>query len=118
MFALTKSMRYYLCPGSVDLRKGIYSLYQIAKLELKRNPLSGEIFLFLSKNKRSIKILHWENDGFLLYHKKLVQGTYEMPQNTLFRGDYSIEWRTLVLMMEGVSMRSAKLRKRFETGLK
>jgi hypothetical protein len=118
MFALTPSMSYYLSPCVVDMRKGIYSLYQIARSELKRNPLSGEVFIFLGKNRRCIKVLHWENDGFLLYHKKLERGTYEVPQNTSSRDDYSIEWRTFVLMMEGVSMGSAKFRKRFVNGLK
>jgi transposase len=118
MFALTKSMSYYLCPGRVDMRKGIYSLYQIIKSELKRNPLSGEVFMFLGKNRRCIKILLWEKDGFLLYHKKLERGAYEIPENPLFRGDYSVEWRTFVLMMEGVSMRAARFRKRFDGGLK
>ena len=118
MFALTKSMSYYLSPGSIDMRKGIYSLYQIVKSELKRNPLSGEVFIFLGKNRRCIKILLWEKDGFLLYHKKLERDTYEMPQKPSFRDDYSIEWRTFVLMMEGVSIRSAKFRRRFGTCLK
>ena len=118
MFALTKSMRYYLAPGSVDMRKGIYSLYQIVRSALKRNPLSDEFFIFLSKNKRCLKILHWEDDGFLLYHKRLEQGTYETPKNHVFNGIYSIEWRTFVLMMEGVSMRTAKFRKRFVNVLK
>jgi len=118
MFALTKSMHYYLSPGVVDMRKGIYSLYQIVKSELKRNPLSGEVFIFLGKNYRCLKVLHWENDGFLLYHKKLERGTYEAPKYHLFKGDCSIEWRTFVLMMEGVSMGSAKFRKRFVNGLK
>jgi hypothetical protein len=118
MFALTKSMRFYLSPGAIDMRKGIYSLYQIVKSELKRNPLSGEIFIFLSKNRRCIKIFHWENDGFLLYHKKLVIGAYEMPLKPSFEGVYSIEWRTFVLMMEGVSMRSAKFLRRFDNSVK
>jgi len=117
MFGLTKSMSYYLCPGAVDMRKGIYSLYQIIKSEMKRNPLSGEVFIFLGKNRRCIKILHWEKDGFLLYHKKLEKGTYEMPQNALFKGSYSVEWRTFVLILEGVSIRSAKFRRRFENAL-
>ena len=111
-------MSYYLSPEGIDMRKGIYSLYQIVKSELKRNPLSGEVFIFLGKNRRCIKILHWEKDGFLLYHKKLERGTYEMPQNTSFKGEYSIEWRTFILMMEGVSIRSAKFLKRFDNGLK
>jgi len=85
-------MSYYLSPAWVDMRKGIYSLYQIVKSELMRNPLSGEVFIFLGKNRRCIKILHWEKDGFLLYHKKLERGAYEMPQNASFKGDYGIEW--------------------------
>src|SRR5215469_7182306 len=114
MFALTKSMSYYLSPGIIDMRKGIYSLYQIVKSELKRNPLSGEVFIFLGKNRRCIKILLWEKDGFLLYHKKLEKGAYEMPLKPSIRDDCSIEWRTFVLMMEGVVMRSAKFRRRFD----
>jgi len=47
MFALTSSMNYYLCPHDVDLRKGIYSLYQLVRSDMGRNPLSGEVFLFL-----------------------------------------------------------------------
>jgi hypothetical protein len=100
------------------MRKGFYALYQIIKSEMKRNPLSGEVFIFLGKNRRCIKILHWEKDGFLLYHKKLEKGAYEIPLKRLYKGDYGIEWRTFVLMLEGVSMRSAKFRKRFETCLK
>jgi len=67
------------------MRKGIYSLYQIVKSEMKRNPLSGEVFIFLEKNRRCIKILHWEKDGFLLYHKKLEKDTYEAPLNSTYK---------------------------------
>ena len=34
MFALTSSMAYYLCPHDVDMRKGIYSLYQLVKSDM------------------------------------------------------------------------------------
>jgi transposase len=118
MFALTKSMSYYLCPGCVDMPKGIYSLYQIVKSEMKRNPLSGDVFIFLGKNRRCIKILHWEKDGFLLYHKKLEKGSYEIPLNYSHKDCYAVDWRTFILMMEGVSMRSAEFRKRFDRYLK
>jgi len=118
MFALTKSMSYYLCAGSVDMRGGIYSLYQIVKSQMKRNPLSGEVFIFLGKNRRCIKILHWEKDGFLLYHKKLEKGTYELPLKSSFKGGYDVDWQTFILMMEGVAMHSVKFRKRFGRCLK
>lgn len=116
MFALTSSMSYYLCPHYVDMRKGIYCLYQLVKNDLKRNPLSGEVFLFVGKNRSLIKILHWEKDGFVLYTKKLEIGTFEIPRFNPAEGQYEMTWTRFILIMEGVSIRSAKYRKRFGVG--
>lgn len=114
MFALTESMSYYLCPSYVDMRKGIYSLYELIKSDMGRNPLSGEVFLFVGKNRSAIKLLHWENDGFVLYYKRLEEGTFEIPRFDPHSGHYQMKWKTFVLIMEGVSIRSAKCRRRFE----
>jgi len=117
MFALTSSMVFYLCPHDVDMRKGIYSLYQLVKSDMGRNPLSGEVFLFLGKNRAMIKILHWQKDGFILYTKKLERGTFEVPCFNPDSGQYEMKWATFVLIMEGVRLRSARYRKRFVMGL-
>jgi hypothetical protein len=113
MFALTSSMTYLFCSRRMDMRKGIYSLYQYIKSEMGRNPLSGEVYLFWGKKRDTIKILHWENDGFLLYIKKLERGTFEALCFNLDSNCYEMKWSTFVLIMEGVSIRSAKYRKRF-----
>jgi hypothetical protein len=44
MFALTSSMAYYLCPHDVDMRKGIYSLYQLVKSDMGKKPLVRRSF--------------------------------------------------------------------------
>jgi len=113
MFALTSSMTYFICPHCVDMRKGIYSLYNHVKSEMHRNPLSGEVYLFFGKNRDTVKILHWAHDGFVLYIKKLERGTFEMPCYNPASGSYEMKWSTFVLIMEGVSIRSAKFRKRY-----
>jgi hypothetical protein len=113
MFALTSGMTYFLCGRCIDMRKGIYSLYQYIKSEMHRNPLSGEVYLFLGRNRDTIKILHWENDGFVLYIKKLERGTFEAPDFNPNSSCYEMKWSTFVLIMEGVFIRSAKYRKRF-----
>ncbi len=113
MFALTSSMNYYLCPHDVDLRKGIYSLYQLVRSDMGRNPLSGEVFLFLGKTRVMIKILHWQQDGFMLYTKKLERGTFEVPRFNPGSGQYEMKWATFVLIMEGVRLQSVQYRQRF-----
>jgi hypothetical protein len=40
------------------------------------NPLSGHIFVFLSKRRDRIKLLFWDSNGFALYYKRLERGTY------------------------------------------
>lgn len=113
MFALTSSMNYYLCPHYVDMRKGLYSLYQLVKSDIGRNPLSGEVFLFLGKNRDTLKILHWQKDGFILYIKKLEKGQFEVPRFNPGNGSYEMKWATFVLIIEGVQVCSAKYHKRF-----
>lgn len=113
MFGLTSSMSYYLCPHYVDMRKGIYSLYQIVRSDMGRDPLSGEVFLFFGRKKDTIKILNWQKDGFVLYIKKLEQGTFEAPCFNPDSDNYGMKWATFVLIMEGVAISSAKYRKRF-----
>jgi transposase len=117
MFALTSSMSYYLCPQDVDMRKGIYSLYQLVRSEMNRNPLSGEVFLFFGKNKGMIKILHWDKDGFILYTKRLEKGTFEVPRFNPGSGQYEMKWATFILIMEGVKLQSARYRNRLKIGL-
>ncbi|MDR0795799.1 MAG: IS66 family insertion sequence element accessory protein TnpB [Tannerella sp.] len=106
-------MTYFLCTSRMDMRKGIYSLYQYVKTEMQRNPLSGEVYLFFGRHRDTIKILHWEQGGFVLYVKKLERGTFEVPRINSLSGSYEMKWSTFVLIMEGVSIGSATYRKRF-----
>lgn len=113
MFALTQSMNYYLCSQPIDMRKGIYSLYNLVKHTMHHNPLSGEVYLFVGARKKTIKILHWEQGGFVLYQKKLEQGTFELPVYQGTQAATELQWRQFILMIEGISLQSAKYNKRF-----
>ena len=38
---------------------------------MQSNACSGDIFIFLNRNRTHIKLLLWEQDGFSLYYKRL-----------------------------------------------
>ena len=78
-----------------------------------RNPLSGEVFLFMGRRRDTMKILHWDKDGFVLYIKKLERGTFEAIRFNPENRSYEMKWSTFVLIMEGVLISSEKFRKRF-----
>jgi len=109
MFSLTSSHQYYLYAAPADMRKSFDSLSGILQNNLGRNPTSGEVYIFLNRRCSQIKLLHWENGGFVLYYKRLEVGNFERPPII----DGSLTWPQLVMMIEGVSQKDIKMRKRF-----
>ncbi|WP_259321155.1 IS66 family insertion sequence element accessory protein TnpB, partial [Phocaeicola vulgatus] len=76
-------------------------------------PISGDVFLFFGKNRQSVKILRWDGDGFLLYYKRLEGGSFELPTFNPHIGNYEISYQILSFILNGVSLKSVRLRKCF-----
>jgi transposase len=102
MFSLNDSQRFYLYTPATDMRKGFDSLAGLVLEGMGRNPLSGEVFIFLNRERTTIKLLHWERGGLVLYHKRLERGRFTLPQVDNHTQSCSMEWRDLVLMVEGI----------------
>lgn len=79
MLGLNPSMRFYLCEGPVDMRKGIFTLAELVRKIMGKEPSAGDIFIFLSKDRRNIKILHHDTGGYVLYWKKLDKDRFLLP---------------------------------------
>ena len=67
------------------------------------------------KNRQSVKLLKWDNDGFLLYQKRLERGSFEMPRKNADTGYYELSWETFSFIMSGISLESVQFRKRYRT---
>ena len=89
------------------MRKSFDGLSGLVRSGLERDPLSGDVYVFVNRRRTHIKLLVWDRSGFVLYYKRLEQGTFEMPEPG------RLSWRQLVLMLEGVSLKSARYRKRY-----
>lgn len=76
---------------------------------MQRNPMSGEVFVFLNRNRTHMKLLHWEQGGFVLYYKRLESGTFPPPGTKI--GELS--WSDLVLMVEGIQVVKSIRKKRY-----
>ena len=109
MLSLTHACWYYLYHSPCDMRFGIYSLSGLVTNELGANPLSGDVFVFIGKRGNQVRLLQWDRDGFALYIKKLEQGTFEWPAGEEMR----LTSHQMVLLMEGVMLKSVRLRKRY-----
>ena len=84
------------------MRKSFNGLSGLVINELKRSPISGEVFIFLNRKRTHLKMLHWESGGFVLYYKRLEKGTFSAPE---IYDNGEISWWDLVLMIEGISVK-------------
>lgn len=112
------SGRIYLCTSPTDMRKGFDTLAALVKEFLGQDPLSGHLFLFISRGKDRLKILHWDAGGFILWYKRLEQGTFRMPRATSDAAGVELKASELAMMLEGIDLRSIKRSKRMELGTK
>ena len=110
MITFSPAQRYFLYREPTDMRKSFDGLCGLVTSGLCRDPLSGEVFVFINRRRTHIKLLVWDRSGFVLYYKRLEQGTFEMPTGPQAG---PLSWQQLVLMLEGVSLKSARYRKRY-----
>lgn len=111
MFTLSSSHRYHLYRGACDMRKSFNGLSGLVLAELGRDPTSGEVFVFINRRRTHLKLLHWEPGGFVLYYKRLEEGTFSPP---VFQpGQTRLRWPDLVLMVEGIQVERARQKRRY-----
>ena len=79
MIALTPQIRAFLYRRPTDMRKSFHGLVALTQSELKQDPLSGSLFVFLNRRRDRVKILYWGHSGFCIWYQQLEKGTYQIP---------------------------------------
>src|SRR5690606_37074442 len=66
----------YAYAEPVDMRKGFDGLSALVTEALQRDPLSGDVYIFVSRDRVRAKVLHWEGTGLCVYAKRLERGRF------------------------------------------
>ncbi|MBK3520034.1 IS66 family insertion sequence element accessory protein TnpB [Carboxylicivirga sp. N1Y132] len=89
------------------MRKGIHSLYHLVKTSGLQDALNGDGFVFIGRTRKSIKVLRWQKEGFVLYNKKLELGTYTLPQQVSEEVFFELERDVLDQMVNAINHKSS-----------
>ena len=112
MFNLHGNLQYFLYPAPMDMRKSFYTLSGIVTSVMKRNVQDGEVFIFVNRSLTSMKILHLEHGGLVIYHKKLENGVFNLPTFDETVTSQPISWKDLMMIVSEVKPIHRRLRKR------
>jgi len=99
----TRAIRAFAYPRPTDLRKGYDGLFGLVKTGLGRDPLSGELFLFVNRRRDACKVLVWDGTGLCIFQKRLERGRFA----ALWRDDATAARLTaseLALFIEGCDL--------------
>lgn len=84
------------------MRKGISSLCGVVHERMKSSVRNGDVFIFIGSSRKLMKLLHAEDGGMVMYVKRLEAGRFRLPEYDPQTSSYPMEWRDLVLMVEGI----------------
>jgi len=79
MMQLAHEVKIHLSLAPVDMRKSIDGLCGLAETVFEEDPMSGHLFLFVSRDRRKLKCLYWNVNGYALWYKRLDRGRFSMP---------------------------------------
>lgn len=109
VLGLNRSLKYYFYQDTINIGKGINSLSGLIKNDLMRNPKENEVFIFLSKNRRQVKILRWKNSAYILYTVKLYGGSYFKPEYNSNSRTFKMDWESFIRLISTYNSTQRKI---------
>lgn len=81
MFLDWSQIEIYIQPGHTDMRKHINSLSAIVQGPMNQDAFSGSLYIFCSRNRKRLKVIYWDRNGFCLWFKRLEKDKFPWPEN-------------------------------------
>lgn len=106
--ALSVPVHLYL--GVTDMRRSFDRLSAMVREHFGKDALDGAVYVFLSRDRKKVKLLHWEEDGFWLHYKRLEASTFRVRVKA--DGTEELTGVDLVKLLQGMDLRRIQLAKK------
>jgi transposase len=113
MLNFPPAVRIWLCSQAVDLRRSFDALAEQVRQHLQADPLSGHVFVFRNKRSDRVKLLYWDEDGFVIVYKRLEQGTFHWPRVEAGQSSLNVRAAELAMLLDGVDWQNARRARRY-----
>ena len=94
------------------MRKSIDGLAALVQQQFQLDLFASSAFLFCGRRRDRMKVLVWEDDGFLLLYKRLEDGKFSWPHN-----EQDITREQFIWLTQGLSIDQPKAIKKVAGGV-
>ena len=113
MLNFPPTVRSWLARQAVDLRKSFDTLAEQVRQHLAADPLSGHLLVFGNKRSDRVKLLYWDEDGFVSVCKRLEQGTFHWSSTAPGQTSVKLRAAELAMLLDGVDWPGARRARRY-----
>lgn len=101
MLDLSNDTEVFVCVDPIDMRKQINGLVALVIDEFSLPPQANQVYVFVSRDRRKVKMLHWHGNGFVLLYKRLEQDKFIWPRQ-VDASNISINYNQLQWLLAGL----------------
>jgi transposase len=112
MFFPEGQIRVHVYGEPVDMRRSFTGLYALTWAGLGQDPLSGDLFVFISRRATQMKVLYFDRSGFCIWTKRLEAGRFISDWSRV--RTRQMDWTGLKLLLEGIEPGRQRKRYRHE----
>lgn len=114
MLSFPPAVRIWLATAPADMRKSFDSLAELVRQHLHNDPFSGHVFVFRNRRSDRVKLLYWDEDGFVIVYKRLEAGTFRFPAVVDGQTGITLRAAELAMLLDGVDWQNAQRAKRYQ----
>lgn len=118
MISLTHVQRLFLARSPADMRKQANGLAALVESQLGKDPMSGDVFIFVNKGGTMVKILMWDVSGYWVACKRLEAGRFAVRGRLASpgaRGCHAVSVAEVMNILEGIDVRQARYLNHYQT---
>jgi len=106
MLAIPGNARLFICHFAVNMKKSFEGLSALIEELFPGEVLSGAFFIFLNRRKDHMKVLFWDNDGLVIWFKRLEKGSFRWQWENI----KTLDRRTFFMLLEGITPTRLQIR--------
>jgi transposase len=101
VIGLSRGLSVFAFTEAVDMRKSFNTLSALVAEQMKREVLTGDLFLFVSNDRKRAKVLYFDGTGLCLLSKRLEKGKFAALWKKKRAGGLEMSLSELSLFIEG-----------------
>ena len=104
ILSLAADANFYQDRKPVKMSRSFDGLAALIRTELDKDIITGDVFIFLNRQRTTIKIFVYENKGFSIFYRRLDASSFQLPSIVGDDVNYKMSAEQMMYMLSGMTL--------------